>query len=409
MNQSPPQTVFLRERTPAPCRLAPEDVDFLLAEHAGHITLQPTTRRHRYRLTPGHYVGTIVGPSCRLVIRPKIPVTNLFSLLDPLASVAGVADQAEAVPGAEALDFLAGRLAHLLAERAAAGLHRDYAERAEAGPFLQGRLDVASHVREPAARKDRLHCRFDDFTADIPCNQVPRATADLALRCPLLGDGVRAALRRTLAPYAEVTSIPLQPESFSAALPDTATPHLRTAYGPLLDVCRLLAEGLSPDEAAGSLSFSAFLLDMEKVFECYVTRAVEAAFAGSDRFTVAVQRSFVAGRPAPGRPDLLMRPDLTIERDGRPWLVVDAKWKDLEATALEPADVYQVIAYATALGVNRAVLVYPGRRSSIWDFAMAGTRLDLAVHTLRVLGPATACARSATRVGLALRGWRRGS
>jgi 5-methylcytosine-specific restriction enzyme subunit McrC len=403
MNQSPPRTVFLRERTPATCRLAPEDIDFLLAEHASHIALQPTARRHRYRLTPGHHVGTIVGPSCRLVIHPKIPVSNLFGLLDPLASVAGVADQAEAVPGAEALDFLAGRLAHLLTERAAAGLHRDYAERAETGPFLQGRLDVASHVREPAARKDRLHCRFEDFTADVPCNQVPRATGDLVLRCPLLGEGVRAALRRTLAPYAEVTSIPLQPESFSAALPDTATPHLRTAYRPLLDVCRLLAEGLSPDEAAGSLSFPAFLLDMEKVFECYVTRAVDAAFAGSDRFTVAVQRSFVASRPAPGRPGLLMRPDLTVERDGRPWLVVDAKWKDLESTALEPDDVYQILAYATALGINRAVLVYPGRRSSTWEYPLAHGAFVLANHTLRVFGSTIACACSCRRLGQALK------
>lgn len=402
MNQSPPRTILLRERTPATCRLAPADVDFLLAEHAHRIALQPTAHRHRYRLTPGHHVGTIIGPSCRLVIRPKIPVTNLFALLDPLACVAGVADQAEAVPGVEALDFLAGRLAHLLAERAAAGLHRDYAERAEVGPFLQGRLDVVSHAREPAARKDQLRCRFEDFTADVPCNQVPRATADLVLRCPLVGEGVRAALRRALAPYVEVTPVALQPESFRAALPDTAAPPSRLAYRPLLDVCRLLAEGLSPDADAGALSFPAFLLDMEKVFEGYVTRAVEGAFAGTERFTVAVQRGFAASRPAPGRPDLLMRPDLTIDRDGRPWLVVDAKWKDLGMTAPEPADVYQVLAYATALGIDRAVLVYPGRRSSTWEYPLAHRPLVVAIHTLRVFGPAPACARSCRRLAQAL-------
>ncbi len=402
MNQSPPRTVFLRERTPARCCLAPDDVDFLLAEHAHHIALQPTARRHRYRLTPGHHVGTIVGPSCRLVIRPKIPATNLFALLDPLASAAGVADQTEAVPGAEALDFLAGRLAYLLVERAAAGLHRDYAERTEAGPFLQGRLDVASHIREPAGRKDRLHCRFEDFTTDVPCNQVPRATADLVLQCPLLAEGVRAALRQALAPFAEVTPIPLRPESFRVVSPDTATPPSRLAYRPLLDVCRLLAEGLSPRDAAGSISFPTFLLDMEQVFERYVTRAVEAAFVGTDRFTVAVQQSFIASRASPGRPDLLMRPDLTVERDGRPWLVVDAKWKDVETAAPEPADVYQVVAYATALGIDRAVLVYPGRRSSTWEYPLARSPLHLATHTLRVLGSTAACDRSCRRLARAL-------
>ncbi len=403
MNQSPPRTVLLRERAPIECRLAPADVDFLLAEHATHVTLQPTGRRHRYRLTPGRHVGTIIGPSCRFVIRPKIPLANLFALLDPVAPLAVVDDQADTTPGAEALNFLAGRLVHLLAERSAAGLHRDYAERNQAGPFLQGRLDVASHLREPAARKDRLHCRFEDFTTDVPCNQVPRATADLVLQCPLLGRGVRAALRRALGAFADVTPTPLQPESFSTALPDAATPHSRIAYRPLLDVCRLLVEGLSPRDTAGPISFPAFLLDMEQVFEGYVTRAVEAAFAGKDRFTVTVQRGFIANSPTPGQPNLLMRPDLTIDRDGRPWLVVDAKWKDLETAALVPADVYQVLAYATALGIDRAVLVYPGRRSKTWDYPLARKPLHLAIHILRVFGSTAACDRSCRRLGRALR------
>jgi len=42
-----------------------------------------------------------------------------------------IEDRAGTVLGTEALDFRAGRLAGLLAERAAAGLHRGYAERSE--------------------------------------------------------------------------------------------------------------------------------------------------------------------------------------------------------------------------------------------------------------------------------------
>src|SRR5262249_43078220 len=149
------------------------------------------------------------------------------------------------LPGNEALDFLAARLVQLLDERARAGLHRGYAERTDQGPFLQGRLDVAAQLREPSARKDVLHCSYEDFTTDIPCNQVPRATADLALQSPLLGDSVRAALRRSLRPYELVSPIALGPESFAARLPE---------YRPLLDLCRLLAEGLMPGADAGATS-----------------------------------------------------------------------------------------------------------------------------------------------------------
>src|SRR5262249_34377999 len=120
----PPPTIVLTERTAAECRLEPDDVAYLLAEHRAHVDLVPTRQPSRYRLTPAGHVGTIVAPGCRLIIRPKLPLRNLFHLLDPSARIPAVADRTAVLPGAEALEFLAGRLVQLLAERAAAGLQR---------------------------------------------------------------------------------------------------------------------------------------------------------------------------------------------------------------------------------------------------------------------------------------------
>jgi 5-methylcytosine-specific restriction endonuclease McrBC regulatory subunit McrC len=389
----------LTERVADECRLSAADVDFLLDRHRGHVELLPTRRRGRYRLTPTGHVGTIVAPDTRLVIRPKVPVENLFHLLDPAAPLPTVADSAAVEPGTEALDFLAGRLACLLAERAAAGLHRAYAERVEQGPFLHGRLDVAAQLRDPAGRRDQLHCRYEEHSIDVPCNQVPRATADLVLRSPLVADGVRAALRRSLQDYAGVASVPLGPDTFQAAEPD----RLTEAYRPLLELCRLLADGLDPQEDAGAVTCPAFLLDMERVFERYVTAGVVKAFADDARYTVALQPLHRANEPVAGQPDIPMRPDVVIEREGRRPVVVDAKWKRL-GRALVTADVYQVLAYATALGAGRAVLVYPGRRDRTWTYTFPRTPLALQVHTLRVVGPRERCQRSLTRLRRLLRG-----
>ena len=398
MDQPPPrQTLVLTERTAALCRLSAADVDFLLAEHRAHVEVLPTRRRGRYRLTPAGHVGIIAAPHSRLVIRPKVPVRNLFHLLDPAGPLPAVDDQATVEPGTEALDFLAGRLAWLLAERAAAGLHRAYSERAEQGPFLQGRLDVPAQLREPAGRKDRLHSCYEEFSADVPCNQVPRATAELVLRSPLLGDGVRAALRRALQGFAGVSPIPLGPESFQAAQAD----RLTEPYRPLLDLCRLLADSLAPQESAGAVVCPAFLLDMERVFEQYVTAGVVRAFEDRPGCTVAVQPLHRANEPAPGRPDIPMRPDLLVERRGRR-LVVDAKWKRLTRSLLPP-DVYQVLAYATALGARRAVLVYPGQRDRTWVYVLPRSPVSLVVHTLRVAGSRERCRRSLERLGRLLR------
>jgi hypothetical protein len=399
MDQPPPrQTLVLTERTPAACRLSPADVDFLLAEHRGHVEVLPTRRRGRYRVTPAGHVGVIVAPHTRLVIRPKVPVRSLFHLLDPAAPLPAVEDEASVEPGTAALDFLAARLAWLLAERAAAGLHRAYAERAEQGPFLQGRLDVPAQLREPAGRKDRLHSSYEEFSADVPCNQVPRATAELVLGSPLVAGGVRAALRQALHGFAGVRSVPLGPDSFQAAQAD----RLTEAYRPLLDLCRLLADGLAPQESAGPVPCPAFLLDMERVFERYVTAGVVRAFEGRRGWAVAVQPLHLANEPAAGTPDIPMRPDLLVERGGRRELVVDAKWKRLTRSLLT-ADVYQVLAYATALGAGRGVLVYPGKRDRTWAYVLPRAPVCLAVHTVCVVGSRERCRRSLERLGRLLR------
>jgi 5-methylcytosine-specific restriction enzyme subunit McrC len=167
---------------------------------------------------------------------------------------------------------------------------------------------------------------------------------------------------------------------------------LPAEYRPLLDLCRLLADGLTPG----------FLLDMERVFERHVTRGVVEAFARSRRYTVSVQITHTVNRPVAEEPDVTVRPDATIDRDGRPVLVVDAKWKRLPKS-LVTADLYQVLAYGTTLGAQGVALVYPGKKWRRWEYRFTHTALRLTVYTLGVGGTREACLRSAARLGRALK------
>jgi 5-methylcytosine-specific restriction enzyme subunit McrC len=325
-------------------------------------------------------------------------MANLFHLLDPTGDLALADDRAAPASGAEILDFLAGRLVRLLNDRAAAGLHRGYAERCDSGPYLQGQLDLPAQLRDPNIRKDHFHCRYEEFTADIPCNQVPRATAELVLRSPLVGESVRTALRQSLSAFTEVRPIPLGSDSFQAALPD----RLTEAYRPLLELCRLLTESLGPGDTAGSATCPSFLLDLERVFERYVTGGIVTAFSGKAVCTVSIQPLLLASAPAAGQPDLRIRPDILIDHAGQPRMVIDAKWKGKAGGPLMTEDVYQVLAYGSVLGARRGVLVYPGRSDRLRVYPLQRTGFTLQVRTLRVIGSRAECAASLDRLGVAL-------
>lgn len=394
-----PRTFVLTERRPHITRLHPEEVAYLLEHHRGRLEVLPAGRRDRYRLTALGCAGVLVAPACRFVIRPKIPLANVLAMLDPLAEVPSGGDRIAAEKGTEALEFLAGQLARRMTERVAAGLYRAYRERREQGTVLHGRLDLPAQLREASGRKDQLHSQYDELSTDLPCHRAVKATVEMLLTSPLLGAEVRAALRKALAGFEDVSSVPL-----STRLWDTiGAERLPAEYGPLLDLCRLLADSLTLNDIGGNTPVPSFLLDLERVFEMHVTRGVVEAFAQGSTHTVAVQVTRTVSEPARDQPDVTMRPDLTIDRDGRTVLVIDAKWKRLPRSA-EPADLYQVLAYGTALGAKGLVLVYPGRRCSVRTYRFKHTPMQLMVCTLGVAGTREACVRSMRRLGRTLKG-----
>jgi 5-methylcytosine-specific restriction enzyme subunit McrC len=383
------RTYLLQERIAADCRLTGADVEFLFARHRAHVQVQPTAQPGVYRLTPRGYAGTLVAPSCRLLLRPKIPLEQLCFLLDPdhPPSIQPECTEAGAEDGL--LDLLALQFVRLLEERLAAGLQRDYVEQAAEGRFLQGKLDVPEQLREAGWRRDRLHSRFDALTADLPCNRMPKAVAERLQHSPLLGEKVRGRLQHCLPALAEVAVVPLDERLLAAAAPDEKT----AAYRPLWELCRVLVEGWTAGVGQGGHSAPAFLVDLERVFERYVARQLQAQLPALG-VAVTVQPWLTAAPARDGQPDLNMRPDVLLGRDGEPRAVLDTKWKRLPRARLHTSDVYQVLAYCTLLGVRRAFLVYPGRRDRRLTYRLRRSEVTLSVHVLRVHGPVSACLES---------------
>jgi 5-methylcytosine-specific restriction enzyme subunit McrC len=389
-------TFVLTERVCSPLSLTVDDLVFLHEQHP-HLALVPTPRRGLWLVTPRNRVGVILAPSCRLVIQPKLPFANVWYLLDPDSELPTVLDGSSPSAADGFVDLLTRVFEQCLRTRVAAGLARAYAERSGQGGILQGRPDIAAQLRDNPLHKDRLHWRCDDLTVDVPCNQAVRATLDLLLDSELPSDEVRRSLRAFLPTFAEIQ--PLMPTSRIDRLDLLGHP---AEYGPLLEICRLLLEGLTPNER-GARSGASFLLDLERVWERYVIRCVRLAFDTVADATVQVKADYHIVGATPEQPDLQMRPDAVVEQRGGPCLVVDAKWKRPRGGRLIRTDVYQALAYAVGVQAARTVLVYPGRRDLHHVYHPKGSEGILEVCRLRAVGSAAACDRSRRRLGRQLR------
>jgi len=126
------------------------------------------------------------------------------------------------------------------------------------------------------------------------------------------------------------------------------------------------------------VAVSGFLLDMPVLFESFVSRALADALAGKYGGRIHSQdwNPFdLAGR-------VRLRPDLVWKLAGAPLAVVDAKYKAESPAGYPNADLYQLLAYCTVLGLRHGHLVYAKGEADAARHAVRRSGIEIHCHAL---------------------------
>lgn len=299
-------------------------------------------------VTASHHIGTIVTPDIELLIRPKVPLENLLTML-------AVGMPAEAwrhevfAYGSDRnlLPALAAFFARTLERALATGLRRDYRPEREKLVALRGRVDVARQFRNPGVVSP-LACAFDEYTPDIDENRYLRAAVRHLLRVPGIRADTRRVLQFELARFEDVADVGVDPD-----LADRIRfTRLNRHYEPAIRLAALVLRNLTLIDRAGAASAASFLLDMNDLFQRWVT----------ERLRVALRRHLVV-RAEPTvhlglHQRVTMNPDLTMLDAGVPVYVADVKYKLTFSGAGRSDDYYQLLAYTTAMDLPEGLLIY---------------------------------------------------
>jgi len=339
--------------------LPPAAVALLRSRYARQIVVQATDAPGRYRVSARGWVGRVGLPGGGLlVIRPKVPLGHLFTMLTADPRLARFEQPpADLLPDPEIFSFVLAALLQRIEGLLRVGLIQGYVPQEEDLPFVRGRIMLGAQLRRHGDLKARHVCAYAAFTPDTAENRVVAAT--LRLLPGLLEPGERALARRArslLARFAEVT--PVGRVEALVLLARITLHRLNHAYGPVLGLCRLALHHLTLAEAAGPHPFASFLVEMPRLFESFVAARLRAGLGAHGLRVVAQQHDYLdEARQVGIRPDVLIYPAV----GATPMLVLDTKYRRLPAgdpTDLS-ADLYQVSAYLDRYGLRQGVLVYP--------------------------------------------------
>lgn len=342
------RTLVLSEYSSAIERLDPSVAAAVAGAAGGALMVETAGTPGEWRISASSYVGNVVLPDIEILIKPKVLLENLFVLMD-----AGMPDAAWRPEvfgyGADRqlLPAFATFFARTIDQLTARGLVRAYRPEGERLTALRGRIDFPAQLRQPGLPSP-IACRYDEYTADVAENRYLLACLERVLRVPGVDPRTRSLLQHTRARFEGVA--PVLPTA--DGLDGLVYTRLNEHYRPAMRLCRLVVDNLSLADHLGAASASSFLLNMNDLFEDWVTRRLRAALR--NRLVVIGQSQLkldVGGKVS-------IAPDLEFRDRDQAVYVGDVKYKLTGSGLARSSDYYQLLAYCTTLGLPEGVLIY---------------------------------------------------
>jgi len=318
---------------------------------SGVVTAAPSAYHPgAWQIGPAGKVGAARVGGIEIHIKPKVPIARLLFLVGYALHAA--AWQPQTVLVAEAADLIPAVAQGLWRQTEQAthqGLLPGYILVEESSQVLRGRLRESEQLHRHHGLPLPLEIQYDEFTIDIPENRILRTACERMLAVPLVDAESQRMMRRLLRDFSDVT-----PLHRGEQTPGWQATRLNVRYHTALRLAELVLRATSVEHESGTVAINGFLLDMPGLFEDFVTVALREALVSAygGRVDDQDRNHFDEAR------QVSLRPDIVWKVRGSAVAVVDAKYKAEKPAGYPNADLYQLLAYCTVLGLRNGHLVY---------------------------------------------------
>ena len=346
----PPDRVELREYGRAVLALTDEQAGALNRVGGGqYLSVEPGEHSEHWQVSAHNYVGSINVAGLQVLVRPKIPLRNLFLLLEVGLRERDWHDEAVRFETTgDLLPALVSFFARTTETTLARGLYHSYQEQRDRLVALRGRVDIARQLSQPGVVIPTA-CRFTEFTADLIENSYLKAAVSRSLRVARVQAMDRRRLMQHLVTLEDVSDLRHHHTDHDRV----EFTRLNEHYRPALRLAQLVLANLTLQDVVGETQASSFMLDMNDLFERFVTERLQRALRG--RLEVKSQHRDRLDEEG----TVAIRPDLVFRSGDAARFVADIKYKLTDdAAAGRHPDYYQLLAYTTALDLPEGVLIY---------------------------------------------------
>jgi 5-methylcytosine-specific restriction enzyme subunit McrC len=316
------------------------------------LTLVPSRQvPETFDLYSSSFVGIIKADNLEIQLTPKLSISRLLFLISYAMNprdwhkIAVTFEQRSSL-----LEAIIPGFVFQVRQALRRGVLQGYRVEEDALLTVRGRIRFAEQIQRRHGLAPPVELRFDEFTEDVTENRLLKAAIHRLTKLQIRSESVRQSLREFDLALQHVSLVEYSPRQ----LPEVTYTRLNERYRPAVELAKLILRATSFDLGSGSVAASAFLLDMNVVFERFVTRALDESLKRSGIRIVSQDKRLYLDESR--RINLV--PDISCWDLGRCTFVGDVKYKRTEGNRGTNPDLYQLLAYSVAADLPGGTLIY---------------------------------------------------
>ncbi|MCB0736865.1 MAG: restriction endonuclease [Bacteroidetes bacterium] len=217
---------------------------------------------------------------------------------------------------------------------------------------LKGRLDFTKNIQQNIIHKERFYVHYTTYDQDhflIKSLYAALLVLEQIDSAGKFGD----AIKRLKLSFPEFTNSNINTSKLESFKFNRKTEGYKKAY----QIAKMLLLNYSPTITTGRENMLALLFDMNALWERYVLKQLK--LTDQNEYNIKGQSSKLFWQAE--NVNRTIRPDIVLESISEPkeTIIIDTKWKIVEALNPSDDDLKQMFAYNKYWGANKSVLLYP--------------------------------------------------